>query len=72
MSKLTNAWDSLDKFLKENPHMKEYQKEIDEVLARTPEENRTEAVFLLLGGKLNELNATYNKLSRLLKEGQDD
>lgn len=56
-----------DEFLKEKPNMKWLQDEIDEILDKTPQENRAEVAALLLAEKYAELNKQQNKLLAILR-----
>lgn len=63
--RLNGAMSEMEKFLEENPHMVEKQKKIQEILAKTPEKDRLDVLFLMLGTKLAELNTEVNKLKEV-------
>jgi len=58
MTPLELAKKNLDDFLKDNPKAQKYQTEIDEILAKVPENARLETIQLILAGKLKELGET--------------
>ncbi len=65
MSTLSEAKAKLDEFLKDNPKAQEYQKEIDEILAKVPAESRLEAIQMLMAGKLSQLTDAMSALAAL-------
>jgi len=58
---LKKAIEKRDNFLKEHPHLQEYQNYIDSVLSKCTNQNdRLIAIMLMLNGKLNELENMVN------------
>jgi hypothetical protein len=51
-----------DRLIEKYPYLKETQTEIDELMAKTPEKDRCEVLFIMLGVKLKELNKLMAKL----------
>jgi len=51
-----------DEMLRKYPHLRKKQAEIDEIMAKTPEKDRVEVLFIMLGTKLTELNKELAKL----------
>jgi len=69
MNTLQKAIAKRDEFLAEHPHLKEYQREIDEVLDKTPEHERAHVLGILMSSKLFELqNALLNLTEAVGKE----
>ena len=60
--KVKEAIEKLDKFLEDNPHMKEYQREIDDILKKCRPEDRMEALNIMLSVKLNEFAEQLYKI----------
>ncbi len=61
MKTLKEAEKERDDFLKEHPHLEEYQKEINEVLDKcTSQEDRLIALLIMLNNKVNELKELIN------------
>jgi hypothetical protein len=64
MDILKEAIEKRDKFLKDYPHMQEFQKEIDDILDKTPTHMRKDVVITLLISKLQELQQSLNLLGQ--------
>jgi hypothetical protein len=59
---LKDALEKRDNYLKKHPHLKKYQKEIDNVLDKcSSQEHRLLSIFLMLNCKLDELKKTLNE-----------
>lgn len=56
------AVEKRDKFLEKNPHMKEYQTELENILSKCKPEDRMEVLGIMLGCKLNEFSEQLLKL----------
>ena len=66
--KLQEAIKKRDDYLKENPRLEKFQKEIDSILDKTTDpQARLEAVTLLLAGKMNELKTALHNLHHALE-----
>lgn len=55
MTPLELAKKNLEDFLKDNPKAQKYQEEINEMLAKVPENSRLDTIQLMLAGRLKEL-----------------
>ena len=65
MDKIKKAIEQRDKFLGKHPHMKEYQKEIDNVLNKCVPKYRLEVLSIMLGCKLNEFADQLYKIKKI-------
>ncbi len=65
MDTLQIAIKKRDKFLKDHPHMQEFQNEIDDILEKTPTHMKKDVVITLLISKLQELQQNLNLLGQL-------
>jgi hypothetical protein len=54
-----------DEYLDSNPRLKKYQNEIDEILDKTPENERVHVLSIMMSTKLFELQ---NELMKLVNE----
>lgn len=69
MKSLEEALKEREDFLKENPHMQEYQDEIDEVLDKcVSDQDRLICISMMLAGKMSEQVKQMNTLSKILSE----
>ena len=66
MNSLQKAIEVRDAFLEERPHMKEYQKQIDEILDKCKPEDRFAVISLLMSGKMMELQQHMNNLLNMV------
>lgn len=57
-----------DEFLKQHPNLQEFQDGLDELLNKTPPENRLESLSLMMTWKLTELQSLLIKLVRVLND----
>lgn len=59
---LKKALKDKEDFLKQYPHMLNYQAEIDEILSRCPDTNsKMQALTIMIASKLNALSKIYKK-----------
>jgi len=56
-----------DKFLKDHPHMQEFQNEIDDIINKTPTHMRKDVAITLLISKMQELQQNLNLYGQLLQ-----
>jgi len=63
---LIKAEKALEDFLNENPHMREEQNKINELMAKVPYDKRIEVIGLLMINRLLELSKALIKLSHIL------
>lgn len=70
MSTLSDAFEALDRYLKEHPHLQAYQDEIDDILDRTPGDKRQEVLGIMMCGKLGQLNGKLQALADILGDHQ--
>ena len=63
---LNKAKKELEAFLEAHPHLRDYQKEINRVLDSST--NRLEVLFIMLAGKLSDLNCHMQELLYSLDE----
>lgn len=62
MEKYNKAIKERDKFLKENPQLKNYQQEIEDILNKCSPKDRMDALGIMLGAKLNEFAEQLYKI----------
>jgi hypothetical protein len=55
-----------DAYIKERPHLQEFQNQIDDALDKCAEEDRPEVLMILLAGKMAELRDRMNELQELV------
>lgn len=55
-----------DAYIKEHPHLKEFQDQIDDALNKCSTADRAEVLMILLGGKMNELREKMNELQKMI------
>ena len=56
-----------DALLEKHPKLKEFQKSIDDILDKTPEQYRFSVVSLLLCQKFNQLNSVLQEFQKFSK-----
>ena len=68
MKTLDDAIKEKDEFLEKHPELEELQKEIDETLAKTPENLRMEVLSTLMFAKVNDLREEMLRLQKILED----
>jgi len=63
---LEKAIKAREEYLKNNPHLNDYQKEIDDILDKTRTEDRMSVISLMTTGKLLELQKKLMELNGML------
>jgi len=66
MNQLQQAIKARDQFLKDNPHMLDFQKEIDEIMLKVKTEERYDVILLMLAGRLEKQMGLLFNLKKLL------
>lgn len=63
--KYKKAVEKRDKFLEKNPYMKEYQKEVEDILNKCNSKDRIEVLSIMLGAELNKFLEQLNKIKKV-------
>lgn len=63
---LKKAIEERNKYLEQHPEMKDYQKEIDDILNKTNDDQRMMAIGIMIATKTLELSKELNTLKELL------
>lgn len=71
MSILDEAIKARNKFLKDHPELEHYQKEIDELLEKTPNKYKIQVLAMLITSKINELSDNLIKLMTALESRKE-
>ena len=64
MIDLKQAIKNRDRFLDENPHLKGYQRDIDAVLNKTPQEYRLDALMIMVAKNMQLLGKAITALQK--------